>query len=263
MQIHGAQLQAFQRVQDGNLDIGVHPDRGPYQRGGEGNIFRHVRVITVQGGGDVLGFGINHGAVPVHLEFVHFKGRGTIHGNLLAIERKLVPQGGTRALHIQAGGSVRSDETVLGKSDDLGVGNLRIRVVIQRSHLGQGLLLHPVIVVANLVHGDHHPALAEAALQDDGSLTGTVDDAAGGIVGHGDGDGSHALSGHGRHLDPRLVDVDGPTAVGIDRECLRRGAGRGEDHIGLVGAYGLGFSDLFFLIAGSQHSASCHCGKRV
>ena len=82
VQVQRFQLQLIQRIQDGNLNILVHADILPHQRGRQGNIFRYGEIIIGQDGGDVLRFRIDHFTVRANLELIHDKGRGLVDGSL-------------------------------------------------------------------------------------------------------------------------------------------------------------------------------------
>ena len=186
-------------------------------------------------------------------EFVHEEGRAVVEGTLGAVQGDIVPHlDVTSALHVQVLAVLGQDETARGDGGHLGRRDLRHGLIVQDRDLFDGQLLNALVSIAQLLDDQVSATFHGTALDQDCTGTGQVDDTAGDVVGHGDGDLAHPLPRHRIDMDPIFGRIHRPGTVGIDLDGLRRGILRLEDEDVLAGGDGPGLHVLFRLLTAGK-----------
>ena len=252
MQVDGGQAQVIDRIHhhDGG---GAHLQGAVHHRPPERDIRDGAALEGSDLFRDVGRLGISHGPGGGDGEFVHDEGRALVEGGLGAVQGDVVPHLHVAgALHVQVLIVLREDETARGDGGHLRGRDLRHGVVVQDGDFLDGQFLNSLVGIAFLLDGDAAAAFHGPALDQDGTGPGRIHDAAGHVVGHGDGNLAHPLARHRGHVDPLVGRVHRPGAVRIDLDGLRRGALRLEDEQVLAGRDGPGFHVLLLRPAAGE-----------
>ncbi len=245
MQVHGIQAELFYRIH--HHDRGLTHFQGTVDhRPAQGD----VRDAAAREGGELVGH-VRSGRIVVRPgrgdgEFVHEEGRTLVEGAFLAVQGDMVPHFHVAgALHIQVFAVLRQDEAAGGHGRHLGGRDLGHGLIVQDAYFLDRQFLDALVGVTLLLDGDASAAFHGTALEQDGTGTGKIDDAAGHVVGDRDGDFRRPAARHRGYLDPRIGGIGSPGPVRIDLDGLRRSVLGVESQDVLAGRHRPGFHLLF------------------
>ncbi len=245
MQVHSIQAEPVDRIH--HYDSGLtHLQGAVDHRTPEGD----VRNAAAREGGDVFRhvrcLGIVHRPGRDDFELVHDEGRALVEGTFLAVQEDHVPHFHVAgALHIQVLAVLREDKAALGDDGHLRGRDLGHGLIVQGAYFLDRQFLDALVGVTLLLDGDASAAFHGTALEQDGTGTGKIDDAAGHVVGDRDGDFRRPAARHRGYLDPRIGGIGSPGPVRIDLDGLRRSVLGVESQDVLAGRHRPGFHLLF------------------
>ena len=245
VQVHGCETQVIDRVHhhDGS---GPHFQGAVDHRPAQGDVGDGTALEGGELVGHVRGFGIGHRPGGDDGEFVHEEGRALVEGAFLTVQGDIVPDGDfPGALHIQVLAVLREDKAALGDGGHLRGRDLGHGLIVQGAYFLDRQFLDALVGVTLLLDGDASAAFHGTALEQDGTGTGKIDDAAGHVVGDRDGDFRRPAARHRGYLDPRIGGIGSPGPVRIDLDGLRRSVLGVESQDVLAGRHRPGFHLLF------------------